>query len=50
MKSLANGDGPGVVHALGASSPGTPYGLTLTGVTLNQLPEIWAGATSRGSL
>jgi hypothetical protein len=45
--SLSNG--PGCGCSIG-NSPAGPYTLTIAGVTLNQLPDLWAGATSRGSL
>ncbi len=49
MKSFSNGNGPGCGNSQGGPASG-PYVLTIDGITLNQLPDIWAGATSRGSL
>jgi hypothetical protein len=53
MKSFSNGNGPGCGCSQGGPACGPasgPYTLTIAGVTLNQLPDLWAGATSRGSL
>jgi hypothetical protein len=49
VKSFSNGNGPGCGNSESGPKAG-PYTLTICGITLNQLPDLWAGATSRGSL
>jgi hypothetical protein len=45
MHSAADGRGNSTYNG-----PGGPYDLTIAGVPLNPVPEIWAGMTPRGSL
>jgi hypothetical protein len=45
MHSAADGRGSSAYNG-----PGGPYDLTIAGVPLNPVPEIWAGMTPRGSL
>ena len=47
--SYSNSNGPGAGCSIGNGASG-PHVLTATGVPLNPVPEIWVGATPRGTL
>jgi hypothetical protein len=51
MRSAANGHGMSVGNGPDAANGASgPYAMTIAGVPLNPVPEIWNGMAAKGSL